>query len=81
MSNFDKLVKKILETTTMASVGMPMGGTVFSSDKVYNPGNAQKPCIIGNGPIRRNKPELIISPPVMGVKGVFKKKRKKKKNE
>ena len=79
MSKFDKLVKKILETTTMASVGMPMGGTVFSSDASYNPGSSQKPCIIGNGPIRRNKTELIISPPVMGAKGVVKKKRKKKK--
>ncbi len=79
MNKFDELVKKILEATTMASVGMPMGMTVFSDDKVYNQGDARKACIIGGKPIRRNKPELIISPPVMGAKAVTRKKRKKRK--
>lgn len=79
MSNFDKLVKKILETTTMASVGMPMGVTVFSGDDVYNSKDSRKACILGTKPIKRNKPELIISPPIMGAKAVSKKQKKKTK--
>ena len=77
MSNFDKLVKKILETTTMASVGMPMGVTVFSGDGVYNSKDSRKACILGAKPIKRNKPELIISPPIMGAKAVSKKTKEK----
>jgi hypothetical protein len=79
--NFVKLVKKILEDTTTASVGMTSGGAVFSGKSVYgDPEEKRIPSLIGGGKIiRRSKPELITTPLFKGIKKVTSKKRKKRK--
>jgi len=77
--NFDKLVKAVLENTTMASVGMAGGDTVFSHDS-YATDDNRNPGLIGGGKIiRRNKPELITTPLFKQLK-TTKAKRKNKKH-
>jgi len=77
---FDKLIKSVLENTTVASVGMSSGGTVFSSDKVWAPGEVRTAGLIGGGKlIRRNKPELITTDLFKGIKKVPNKKTSSKK--
>jgi hypothetical protein len=78
--NFDKLVKYVLENSTVASVGMPSSGTVFSGDEVWAPGETRKAGLIGGGKIiRRNKPELITTDLFKGIKKINKKPKKHKK--
>ena len=78
---FDKLVKSVLENTTMASVGMAGGDTVFSHDS-YATGDARRPGLVGAGTIiRRNKPELITTTLFKNLSTTKKPKRRRKHNK
>lgn len=80
--NFDKLVKSVLESCTVASVGMPSSGTVFSGDEVWAPGETRRAGIIGGSKIiTRNKPELITTDLFKGIKKTNKGVRRRKKRK
>jgi len=82
--NFDKLVKAVLENTTMASVSMAGGDTIFSHDS-YAARDNRRPGLIGGGKIiRRNKPELITTPlfePLKTTKTSRKSKKHRRRNK